>query len=58
MKGKKTGGRRPGSPNTVSRAFKTALLEAFNDTRLGGVEGLVTWAATHRTEFYRLCALG
>lgn len=56
MKGKKTGGRRPGSTNKRTAEVKDALLKAFDE--LGGVEALVKWGkqARNRTEFYKLWA--
>ena len=53
-KGRKTGGRRPGSQNKITTQMKIAMLEAFN--ALGGVPALVAWGQEERTEFYRLAA--
>lgn len=53
-KGKKTGGRQPGSPNKVSKAFKTAVLDVFNAN--GGVVWLSTWGVANPTEFFRIAA--
>jgi hypothetical protein len=50
----KTGGRKKNTPNKITAAFKTALLEAFQET--GGTEALVRWAKKNRTEFYKICA--
>lgn len=55
-KGKKTGGRVAGTPNKTTRAFKSAVLDAFNSTTLGGVNGLIDWAKDNRTEFYKIAA--
>ena len=49
-KGKKTGGRRPGSRNKTTRAFKDAVLATF--VKIGGVAALARWAKEHPTEFY------
>lgn len=51
-KGRKTGGRRPGSPNKITSEIRTALTDAFDD--LGGVPSLVLWGQENRTEFYKL----
>lgn len=47
-------GRRKGSQNKVTRAFKEAVLLAFHE--LEGVDGLVTWGRANRTEFYKIAA--
>ena len=47
-------GRARGSPNKVTRAFKEAVLAAFN--QLEGVDGLVAWARDNGTEFYKIAA--
>jgi len=51
-KGKRTGGRKKGTPNKVTASTKDALVQAF--TKLGGVPKLVAWGEENRTEFYRL----
>jgi len=51
-KGIKTGGRKPGSVNKVTASVKAALSEAFE--RLGGVDGLVAWAASNKDTFYTM----
>lgn len=53
-KGKKTGGRKKGSPNKTTTAVKEALLDAFE--RLGGIDSLLHWARSNNTEFYKLWA--
>jgi len=40
--GKKTGGRRPGSPNKLTRDVREAILKVADD--LGGPERLLSWA--------------
>lgn len=40
--GKKTGGRRPGSPNKLGRDVREAILKVADD--LGGPERLLSWA--------------
>ncbi len=49
-------GRIRGSQNKIPRAFKEALLLAFEE--LGGVNGLVRWGRNkrNRTAFYQICA--
>jgi hypothetical protein len=52
--GRKTGGRKKGTPNKISTSVKDALGEAF--AQLGDVAGLVKWAKAepNRGDFYRL----
>ncbi|MGI9141557.1 MAG: hypothetical protein ACR2IJ_00045 [Fluviibacter sp.] len=50
--GKKTGGRKKGTPNKTTTSVKSALLDAFD--RLGGVESLVQWGADNPTQFYQV----
>jgi hypothetical protein len=49
-KGRKTGGRLPGSANKLTLEAKEAIEIAFEG--IGGVEELMAWARTHRTTFY------
>lgn len=51
-RGRKTGGRKKGSLNVVTRTVKEALATAFDD--LGGVPSLVAWGGAHPSDFYRL----
>lgn len=51
---KKTGGRKKGSSNKVSRETKENIIIAFD--RLNGVDGLVKWAKDNPTEFYKIWA--
>lgn len=53
-KGKKTGGRKKGTPNKVTTAFKEAVLDAFN--QMGGTDALLTWGMQNQTEFYKIAA--
>ena len=53
-KGRKTGGRRPGSVNKTTASVKEALSLAFDD--LGGRTALVGWARRNKTEFFKLWA--
>lgn len=50
--GKKTGGRRKGTPNKTTIAVKEALTDAFE--QLGGVSSLVGWGRENPDEFYKL----
>ena len=50
----KTGGRKRGTPNRLTRSARDAFQYAFD--ALGGSEGLAGWAHEHRSEFYRLYA--
>jgi hypothetical protein len=51
-KGKKTGGRKPGSPNKVPAALKDMILQAL--ANVGGTEYLQTQAATNPNAFMQL----
>lgn len=53
-KGRKTGGRRPGSVNKLTASVKEALSLAFSE--VGDVSALVAWARKNKTEFYKLWA--
>ena len=46
-------GRRRGTANKHSTAFKAALWKTFQ--ALGGVPTLAKWGREHPTEFYALC---
>lgn len=50
-KGRKTGGRQPGSPNKTTVQAREAFQAAFEG--IGGVEKLTTWADENPTEFYK-----
>jgi len=53
-KGKKTGGRKPGSINYMSAQVKVNFLRAFEG--IGGAGKLQEWAQENLTEFYKLYA--
>jgi hypothetical protein len=53
-RGRKTGGRQAGTPNKVTGAFKTAVLEVFH--RKGGADWMETWASSNETEFFKIAA--
>lgn len=48
----KTGGRKLGTPNRLTRTAREAFQFAFDE--LDGADGLVHWARDHQDEFYRL----
>lgn len=52
MKGKKTGGRKKGTPNKVTVVAKEAFALAFQG--MGGVPALQQWGNQNPTEFYKL----
>lgn len=52
--GYKTGGRRKGSPNKITRAFREAVQTVYHG--IGGDEAFATWARENPTEFYRIAA--
>lgn len=52
--GRKTGGRKAGTPNKKTSEVKAALAVAFDS--LGGVTALTEWAREEPTEFYKLWA--
>lgn len=47
-------GRPKGSQNRVTRAFKEAVLVAFEG--IGGTDALTVWARAHPGDFYRIAA--
>lgn len=53
-KGKKTGGRTPGTPNKLTKSAREAFQYAF--ANCGGEIELAAWATENRTEFYKLFA--
>lgn len=50
----KSGGRIKGTPNKVTSAFKTAVLNVFNEN--GGEGWLSRWAMENPTEFFKIAA--
>jgi hypothetical protein len=52
MKGKKTGGRKTGTPNKISTDVRKALDFAFKHS--GNKKALTEWAKNNREAFYRL----
>lgn len=53
-RGKKTGGRSPGTPNHVTRSARDNIIAVF--TRLGGTAAMAKWARANETEFYKIYA--
>lgn len=53
-KGKKTGGRKAGTPNKTTREVKAALEACYE--AIGGDVNFAAWAAVNSTEFYKLWA--
>lgn len=53
-KGKKTGGRKAGQKNTLTKSAREAFQLAFQ--RMGGPSALTAWAEANPTEFYKLYA--
>lgn len=56
MKGKKTGGRVPGSVNKTTSIVKQVLLSVFNELQESPKTCLRTWAEKEPTEFYKMAA--
>lgn len=52
MKGKKTGGRKPGSVNKTTASVKEALEQAFEGA--GGIDSLIKFAKSRPAYFYPL----
>ena len=57
-KGRKTGGRQPGSPNRVTRTVKEAFEAVFRDMQADATKpyALANWAQMQPDEFYKLAA--
>ena len=49
-RGKKTGGRKAGTPNKATASVKQAIEDAFED--IGGAEALAKWARANPGDFY------
>ena len=47
-------GRKAGSQNKVTKAFKEGVLAAYHG--MGGVEALTNWARENQTEFYKIAS--
>jgi hypothetical protein len=55
-KGTKTGGRKAGTPNKLTRTVKEAFEEAFNTLQEQPGVKLGEWGKANPTEFYKLAA--
>ena len=51
-KGRRTGGRKKGTPNKLTTAAREVFALAFDGA--GGLTEFVKWAKANRTEFYKL----
>lgn len=56
MKGKKTGGRGPGSLNKTTSTVKQVLLSVFQELQEDPKNNLKSWAQTQPTEFYKIAS--
>ena len=54
MLGRKTGGRKKGTPNKLTESARKAFELAFQ--KMDGAQGLLEWAKDHQTDFYKLYA--
>lgn len=52
--GKKTGGRKKGSVNKLTRAFREAVQTVYHD--IGGDKAFARWAKATPTEYYKIAA--
>lgn len=52
--GRKTGGRKKGTPNKANHSVKSNILAVFD--KIGGRAAMARWAKENQTEFYRLYA--
>jgi hypothetical protein len=50
----KTGGRKRGTPNKITTAFKDAVRVVYDD--IGGDQAFAAWARECPTEFYRIAS--
>ena len=53
-RGKFTGGRKPGTPNKLTVAFKSAVLTTYD--AIGGDVAFAAWAKKNPTEYYKIAA--
>ena len=51
---RKTGGRKRGTPNKITTAFKDAVRIVYDD--LGGHSAFTEWARENPGDFYKICA--
>lgn len=52
--GRKTGGRKKGTPNKASKTVKDNVLAVFEN--IGGAATMTNWARQNQTEFFKLYA--
>jgi hypothetical protein len=50
----KKGGRKAGTPNKLSRAFREAVMIVYD--AVGGDEAFARWAVKNRSEFYKIAS--
>jgi hypothetical protein len=53
-KGKKTGGRRPGSKNKLTVSVRESIIAVFHG--LGGIPAMQSWAKANETAYYNILA--
>ena len=53
---KKSGGRKKGTPNKLTKTVKEVVLGTFNDLQKDRNANLKTWAKENTTEFYKIAA--
>jgi hypothetical protein len=54
--GKKTGGRKAGTPNVATRTVREHFAHAFELLQESPSANIMTWAESNPTEFYRLAS--
>ena len=54
--GKKTGGRKAGTPNVATRTVREHFAHAFELLQKSPSANIMTWAESNPTEFYRLAS--
>ena len=52
--GKKSGGRKKGTPNKLTRAFRDAVHVVYEG--IGGDKAFTEWAKANPTEYYKIAA--
>jgi hypothetical protein len=53
-KGKKTGGRKPGSKNKLTVSVRESIIAVFHG--LGGIPAMQSWAKANETAYYNILA--
>ena len=54
--GRKTGGRKKGSINRITRSIKEVITDAFHEMQLKPGVNMLEWGERNPTEFYRLAS--